>query len=292
MRRSDSMRAALHRAVHAIFRRGTALDPDAGAPATVAVPVDVRNPAPVQAAAAIARPVMAPNARCGMRLRAKRVTPGAGQARRDTVIIGRTAGIVSVTVALIGGLAPWTSLHAETAAPPSSGAAALADGTYAVTLHDSSDTAWPVATIEVSGAQYQVAMGSDGFGDYFLSMRPFKCLEGPDTLWCHVPYPYEIARRLAGEVTDLEYDFLFVWKPSGEYGIDLWNGVYYDLEPEGSGLVGEMKAIDMGRLAVPPEAGNLRPIRAVDLDEIETDGHWLPRMRVTRQALAGGDASD
>jgi hypothetical protein len=29
------------------------------------------------------------------------------------------------------------------------------------------------------------------FKDHFLSMRPFKCMEGATRYYCHLPYPYE-----------------------------------------------------------------------------------------------------
>ncbi|MDJ0822201.1 MAG: hypothetical protein QNJ09_10395 [Paracoccaceae bacterium] len=159
-------------------------------------------------------------------------------------------------------------------------AVALEDGAFGVFLEDAAGDRWRVGSVSVSEGKYTATMADEGFGDYFLSMRPFRCLEGPEKLWCHVPYPYEITRDLSGELTDLEYDFLFVWKPAGEYGINLWNGVYYVLEEHGTGLRGAMYEMDMNLLAVPPEAGNLRPIRDVDLTEADRDSHWLPQMLV------------
>ena len=115
------------------------------------------------------------------------------------------------------------------------------------------------------------------YGDHFLSMRPFKCLEGKAKYWCRVPYPYENRHVVsAGDLTDLEYDLLFLWKGATEYGINMWNGVYYRLEIEGTRLVGRLHEVDMDPLGVPPEAGNLRPIVAKDLHEADPDGHWLP----------------
>ena len=39
-----------------------------------------------------------------------------------------------------------------------------------------------------------------------------------------------------------------------------------------------MYDIDLGDLGIPPEGGNLRPIRARDLHEAEAVDHWLPRL--------------
>ena len=122
-------------------------------------------------------------------------------------------------------------------------------------------------------------MNPGPFEDHFLSMRPFRCLEGPERHWCHVPYPYEIERNISDTLTDLEYDFLFIWKGATEYGINMWNGVYYKLEAEPSGrLVGVLHELDMNLLSVPPEDGVTRPLKPGDLHESEPESHWLPRM--------------
>lgn len=134
-----------------------------------------------------------------------------------------------------------------------------------------------VFTPEGDGATYEIAMRESPFADHFLSMRPFKCLEGAAKHWCHVPYPYDIRRRVTAEdLTDLEYDLLFLWKGATEYGINMWNGVYYRLEAEGDRLVGRLHEMDMDQLSAPPEDGNLRPVREQDLEESDPDSHWLP----------------
>lgn len=129
------------------------------------------------------------------------------------------------------------------------------------------------------GADYTIAWNEAGFADYFLSMRPFRCIEGPDKLWCHVPYPYTIRRHVsADDLTDLEYDLLFLWKPAGAYGIDLWNGVYYRLTVQGDRIVGTINEMDMGMLAAPPADGSLRPVLHEDLYEADPESHWLPKV--------------
>ena len=159
----------------------------------------------------------------------------------------------------------------------------LADGAYSVWLTegaDASEASLKVAEITVTDGRYSVAMEAVGFSDHFLSMRPFKCLDDPETLWCHVPYPYQIKRDVSGDLTDLEYDFLFVWKPSGSYGIDLWNGIYYRLEDAGEGLIGHVQQIDMDVLSVPPAAGEMRPITPSDLHPGDPEDFRLPVMQV------------
>jgi hypothetical protein len=159
-------------------------------------------------------------------------------------------------------------------------AVALEEGRYAIRLEAADGTTIEVAQAQLDQDRYSLSMADAPFSDHFLSMRPFKCLEGPEKLWCHVPYPYEINRDLSGDLTDLEYDMLFVWKPAGEYGIDLWNGVYYRLQPDGDGLRGMMHEMDMNLLAVPPAQGELRPISPQDIEPADPSSHWLPVLRV------------
>lgn len=130
-----------------------------------------------------------------------------------------------------------------------------------------------------SGATYSISWNDAVFTDHFLSMRPFKCIEGAEKNWCQVPYPYEIRRHVdAEDLTDLEYDLLFIWKGSSEYGINMWNGVYYRLALDGDKITGQLHEIDMDTLSAPPPDGVLRPVRAQDLHESEADSHWLPEV--------------
>ena len=157
---------------------------------------------------------------------------------------------------------------------------------YSITLLGNADEVLNIGTLTTEAAEqgghgYKIKWAADQFEDHFLSMRPFKCVPGGEKLWCHTPYPYEIKRHLADDdVTDLEYDLIFVWKPKGEYGINLWNGVYYQLEATEFGWKGVMSEYDLGILGVPPEAGELRPILEKDLHEASTEDHFLPFIEI------------
>lgn len=166
-----------------------------------------------------------------------------------------------------------TALAATTtfASPP--------DGVRGVFLKQTDGTRIRIATLVIDDGDYAVTMEEGPFTDHFLSMRPFRCLEGLDKHWCHVPYPYDIRRELpGGELTDLEYDFLFLWKRATDYGINMWNGVYYVLAEEDGRLIGRMHEMDMDILSAPPAPGNLRPVQESDLTEADPDSHWLPVM--------------
>lgn len=150
-----------------------------------------------------------------------------------------------------------------------------------VYLEAADGTRIEIATLSGPASGYAMTLSDAAFSDHFLSMRPFRCIEGDDKTWCHVPYPYEIRRNIQDDLIDLEYDFLFVWKGRTDYGIDMWNGVYYRIAQDGDDMVGVMHEMNMDMLAVPPAAGDLRPIRDSDLEEAEPDGHWLPILRIT-----------
>ena len=158
------------------------------------------------------------------------------------------------------------------------GSVVFAD-TRGVFLEDAEGQRIQIATAEFqSDDTYSIAMNDAPFEDHFLSMRPFKCLEGSTKNWCFVPYPYEIARNISNDLVDLEYDFLFVWKDANEYGINMWNGVYYKLHEENDRLVGTLHEMDMDTLSAPPIAGELRPLTAKHIHESDPESHWLPRL--------------
>ena len=136
-------------------------------------------------------------------------------------------------------------------------------------------------TFERTGetSTYRIDWKEAAFAEHFLSMRPFKCMEGSVKHWCRVAYPYPIKREVsADDLTDLEYDTLFIWKGATEYGINMWNGVYYRLSIEGEQIVGRIHDMDMDTLSAPPEEGNLRPVEQDTLEPGEPESHWLPRL--------------
>lgn len=157
---------------------------------------------------------------------------------------------------------------------------------YSITLIGNSNEAFNIGMLTTEEAvggitAYKIKWKTDKFEEHFLSMRPFKCIPGGEKLWCHTPYPYDIKRQISEkDITDLEYDLIFVWKPEGEYGINLWNGVYYQLESTAFGWKGTMQEYDLNILGIPPEKGELRPINAKDLHEASIEDHLLPFIEV------------
>ena len=77
---------------------------------------------------------------------------------------------------------------------------------------------------------FEIKWDDSKFSEHFLSMRPFKCIDGPQTV-CHLGYPYKTKNRISkSDLQDLEYALLFIHKNQKEYGINFWNGVYYRLK--------------------------------------------------------------
>jgi hypothetical protein len=165
---------------------------------------------------------------------------------------------------------------------PLQGALASLVGDYRLSLEDSQGERQPLAEVEIrqaeKGYSYQIEWDDTRFENHFLSMRPFKCLPHAQRMICRLPYPYELKRRITAEdLTDLEYDLLFLHKLPGEYGINAWNGLYFKLARTNESLIGELQETDLNVLQAPPEAGVLRPI---DPQEIHpaSDNLWPRRI--------------
>lgn len=158
-----------------------------------------------------------------------------------------------------------------------------------VTLHPNAGEPINIATVafEKEGEHYRYAltMDSSKFTEHFLSMRPFKCFQGPQHMLCHLPYPYEKTALIgADNLTDLEYDLLFIHRQASEYGINPWNGIYYKLrlDEESGKISGELREVDLDILATPPKDGLKYPIQAVDLIEVEPATHSYPHLVIEK----------
>jgi len=101
----------------------------------------------------------------------------------------------------------------------------------------------------------QVSVDAPEFTDQFLSMRPFRCLEGVPEWFCYLPYPYKLHNTITDDdLSDLEYQLLFIKKSPKEFGIDAWNGLYYQLTLSEQGVImGELLEGDLNVLQTPPD---------------------------------------
>lgn len=167
----------------------------------------------------------------------------------------------------------------------SSSLLAAFDGEKGVYLVDKSGHKQRVASIvftpKEKGYLYSLILDIEYFEDQFLSMRPFKCLMGGERVVCYVEYPYANQHYIEeGDLTSLEYDLLFLHKSPTEYGINLWNGIYYKLQFAGDRIKGQLHELDMNILSAPPEEGVIRPITGDDIFEGDLDNQQFPELLI------------
>jgi len=161
----------------------------------------------------------------------------------------------------------------------------ILDGSKTITLTGKDNESVDIGFIhfhnENDRVTYEIEFEEGVFSDEFLSMRPFKCIHKSGQMICHLVYPYKKQGYIREQdLVDLEYDLLFLHKGVDEYGINPWNGLYYDLKAGEDGLVGILKEVDLNVLAAPPEAGVLRPVTEDMLYDSEPEKHLFPGLTI------------
>lgn len=128
----------------------------------------------------------------------------------------------------------------------------------------------------------KVTMGTDSFTDHFLSMRPFRCIEGDTEWFCYLEYPYDLRMLVSEEdFSDLEYQLLFIRKTPSEFGIDAWNGLYYQLQLEADGtMTGQLLEGDLNSLQSPPAEKYAKPIDLNEFIEADNSRRLFPTLRI------------
>ena len=119
------------------------------------------------------------------------------------------------------------------------------------------------------------------FQDFFLSMKEFKCLEGPSELMCHVPYPYKHPGTVSdGQLAWLEHGLLFMFKRPSEFGAKLWNGLYFRFERTPQGLRGKAQAVDLNRISAPSATPDIPPYAPALRDEVRAGSRWIETLLI------------
>ncbi|MFN4329899.1 MAG: hypothetical protein ACK4FF_13585 [Limnobacter sp.] len=130
-------------------------------------------------------------------------------------------------------------------------------------------------------SEFKLNLDIHAFTDYFLSMREFKCLTGPNEVACHVPYPYKNPSTVGpGNYTWLEHQLLFLTKSPGEFGAKLWNGVYYEFKDENGMLVGRPRAIDLNDISAPPTDLTDPPLKPANRHDMKASDRWIQELRI------------
>lgn len=169
---------------------------------------------------------------------------------------------------------------------PRVGAAELLSGSKTLTAHLADGSRLVLGQVQFSPGEggrtkFRIALDTARFSDHFLSMREFKCLEGGPELSCHVPYPYAHPGSVGpGDYAWLEHNLLFFYKLPADFGAKLWNGIYFEFKPEGAGLVGTPKAVDLNLIAAPPSNLAVAPYRKALRDEMPANARWIRSLHI------------
>lgn len=128
---------------------------------------------------------------------------------------------------------------------------------------------------------FVVTMDHSRFTDFFLSMKEFKCLDGPGEVFCHVPYPYPQPGTVSSQdLAWLEHNLLFMYKLPSEFGAKLWNGIYFRFERTEQGLLGKPQAVDLNLIGAPPASPELPPFQPALRDPIAPGARWIESLSI------------
>jgi len=131
-------------------------------------------------------------------------------------------------------------------------------------------------------AEFLLTM-SESLEEYFLAMRPFRCLTGPRQRLCHFPVAREPAIVSKDDLVPLEYALMFMRTAPGALHVNAFNGVFYRLQLTGDAITGRLYELDMDPFITPdsvPLERRQRPVREQDLTLGDAEGHWLPFLRI------------
>lgn len=130
-------------------------------------------------------------------------------------------------------------------------------------------------------ASFRVQMDFSVMGDYFLSMKEFKCLPSAVEVTCHVAYPYrQPGTASATDLAWLEHSLLFLYKQPTDFGAKLWNGLIYRFNVTPTALVGRAQAVDLNLVSAPPDNLDSPPYGPMDRNDVAPGERWLSELRI------------
>lgn len=128
---------------------------------------------------------------------------------------------------------------------------------------------------------FLITMDRAHFSDHFLSMKEFKCIDGPQELVCYVPYPYPQPGTItAKDMAWLEHSLLFLYKQPRDFGANLWNGLYFRLERTEHGLLGKPQAVDLNVISAPPDNPEVPPFSPALRDDVKPGTRWIESLTI------------
>jgi hypothetical protein len=178
--------------------------------------------------------------------------------------------------------AAWFSLLVSTAAH-----ADVLTGTRTITLGNAQGERIVIGQItftpEADGKSRFKIVLDEKLGEYFLAMRPFRCLTGPKQRLCNFPVENEAPLVSPADLTPLEYALMFMHTLPAALHVNPFNGAYYRMKIDGERIVGRQHDVDMDPFIAPttvPLERRKRPLRDEDLTVADERSHWLPQLTI------------
>lgn len=129
---------------------------------------------------------------------------------------------------------------------------------------------------------FQVEMAAN-MEDYFLAMRPFRCLTGEKQRLCWFPVKNEAALISADDLLPLEYALMFMRTKAKDLHVNPFNGLYYKLRWTEKGISGTLFEVDMAPFIAPdtvPIERRQRPLQDKDFFDADANSNWLPVLSI------------
>ena len=160
-------------------------------------------------------------------------------------------------------------------------------GTRGIWLSNAAGERHRVGTVaftpaEAGKTRFKITM-EESLEEYFLAMRPFRCLTGPVQRLCHFPVEREAPLISPDDLVPLEYALLFMRTAPKSLHIDPFNGIYYKMSWTGRGITGELHDVEMDSFIAPdlvPLERRQRPIGYSQIAPGNPRSHWLPILTI------------
>ena len=158
-------------------------------------------------------------------------------------------------------------------------------GVKTIALHTRDGATIPIGTIDFKPAgddktTFTIDLDHKKFTVFFLSMRNFDCIEGPD-VECYVPYPYDNPMTASPKNLNwLADNLLFLFKTKTEHAATMENGIRFDLKMTDRGITGTPQAINLDDIASPPKDPAAAPYGPAERDDYPEGSRWVDRLTI------------
>lgn len=127
---------------------------------------------------------------------------------------------------------------------------------------------------------FKIEIG-DNLKEYFLAMRPFRCLTGEKQQLCWFPVYNEPSLVSQNDLVPLEQALMFFHTKPHALNINPFDGMYYKMRWTEKGISGKLREVDMtpfvAPLIIPHPA---RPLHEEDFYDPPPGTNWLPELSI------------